>query len=129
MGRPKKIINETQVETLAQLHCTYEEIAAVVGCSTDTLKRRFADCIERGREHGKASLRRAQFRAALGGNATMLIWLGKQHLEQRDRHDVRNEVTGKDGAPLIPGGRSLEDMSDAELTALAAQLAPTPTVH
>jgi AraC-like DNA-binding protein len=84
MARPRKLIDPEQVSTLAKIHCTYEEIAAVVGCSTDTLKRRFADCIQKGREEGKASLRRAQFKTALGGNATMQIWLGKQHLGQAD---------------------------------------------
>jgi len=39
-----------------------------------------------------------QVKAAEGGNASMLIWLGKQLLSQKDK----NEVTGKDGAPLIP---------------------------
>lgn len=88
MGRPRKVINEEQVVRLAKIHCTYEEIAAVVGCSTDTLKRRFADRIERGREAGKSSLRRLQFRAARKGNAALLIWLGKQHLGQKDTQVV-----------------------------------------
>jgi hypothetical protein len=30
------------------------------------------------------------------GNPTMLIWLGKQYLDQKDK----NELTGKDGGPL-----------------------------
>lgn len=84
MARPRKVIDPAVVETLAKIHCTYDEIAAVVGCSTDTLKRRFADRIEKGREEGKASLRRMQFKKALDGNPTMLIWLGKQHLGQKD---------------------------------------------
>jgi len=36
-----------------------------------------------------------QFKAALNGNPTMLIWLGKQYLGQRDRPDI----TGPDGDP------------------------------
>ena len=35
-------------------------------------------------EGGKVSLRRAQIKLAESGNATMLIWLGKQLLNQRD---------------------------------------------
>ena len=50
------------------------------------------------KEVGKASLRSAQFKAALAGNATMLIWMGKQLLGQRDKLD--HEVTGKDGGPI-----------------------------
>lgn len=91
MGRPKLVIDADLVTSLAEIHCTYDEIAAVVGCSTDTLKRRFADRIEKGREKGKASLRRMQFEKAQEGNATMQIWLGKQLLGQRDDAGV---ITG-----------------------------------
>ncbi len=97
-GRPLALVDESQVITLAKINCTYEEIAAVVGCSTDTLKRRFADLIEKGREEGKASLRRIQFATALKGNATMQIWLGKQYLGQKDRQT--QELSGLDGAPI-----------------------------
>jgi len=98
MGRPPLDIDGDKVEALARIHCTYMEIAAVLKCSDDTLKRRFADRIEKGREVGKSSLRRAQFTKALAGNPTMLIWLGKQHLEQQDRHEVAH--AGADGGPL-----------------------------
>ena len=37
-------------------------------------------------------------RSALGGNATMQIWLSKQWLGMRDVRAV--ELTGSDGAPL-----------------------------
>lgn len=72
---------------LAAIHCTMEEIAAVVECSVDTLERRFAEVIKRERDKGKTSLRRKQFEVALSGNVTALIWLGKQCLGQRDRDD------------------------------------------
>lgn len=88
MGRPLKQIDPAQVEKLAALHCTLEEIGTIVGCSVDTLSRRFADAIEKGRAHGKASLKRRQYELAMAGNATMLIWLGKQHLGQRDKQEV-----------------------------------------
>jgi hypothetical protein len=84
MARPQKLIDVKQVEELAAIDCTYEEMAAVLDCSTKTLKRRFGPLIEKGRESGKTSLRRAQFKAAIGGNVTMLIWLGKQRLGQAD---------------------------------------------
>ena len=96
MARPLKEIDEGLVENLARIHCTHEEIAAVVGCSTDTLVRRFADLIEQGRQQGKTSLRRKQFEVAMGGDRAMLIWLGKQFLGQTERQ----EITGADGAPL-----------------------------
>jgi hypothetical protein len=39
-------------------------------------------------EAGKSSLRRLQWKSALGGNVVMQIWLGKQYLGQRDEHAV-----------------------------------------
>jgi hypothetical protein len=86
-GRPRKEVNVEQIETLARIHCTYEEIAAVTGVSTKTLQRNYVHLIEKGREEGKASLRRIQFKKALEGHPTMMIWLGKQYLDQKDKRE------------------------------------------
>lgn len=98
MARPPLDIDEDTVEKLAAIHCTMIEIASVVGCSVDTLERRFADVVKRGRDKGKTSLKRWQWKLAEKGNCTMLIWLGKQYLEQRDHkepitvsHDAKNQ--------------------------------------
>lgn len=85
MARPRKKINPEQVEKLAAIHCTNEEIAAVLDCSADTLERRFAGAIKKGKAKGRASLRRVQWEAAQKGNATMMVWLGKQTLGQTDK--------------------------------------------
>lgn len=83
---PKPLeIDETLVYELAKIHCTMGEIAAVVGCSVDTLERRFAEIIKKGDEEGKMSLKRKMHQMALGGNAVMLLWLSKQRLGYRDR--------------------------------------------
>ena len=39
---------------------------------------------------GKISLRRAQFEKALNGNVVMQIWLGKQHLDQKEKIEQTN---------------------------------------
>lgn len=87
MARPPLEIDEETVEKLAAIHCTMKEIAAVVGCSVDTLERRFADTVKKGRDKGKTSLKRWQWKAAEKGNVSMLIWLGKQYLDQKDKTD------------------------------------------
>jgi uncharacterized protein YoxC len=69
---------------LATLHCTYQEIAEVVGTSVKTLEKRFKNLIEKGRAEGKKSLRRAQMEKALAGDVRMLIWMGRQYLDQKD---------------------------------------------
>jgi len=69
---------------LATIHCTYAEIAEIVGTSATTLEKRFKNLIEKGRAEGKKSLRKAQMDRALAGDQRMLIWLGKQYLDQKD---------------------------------------------
>lgn len=88
MGRPKKEINEKQVERLAAIGCTVTEIATVLGCNPDTLYVRFSESLKKGRESLKTSLRRFQYKAAQNGNAAILIWMGKQYLGQRDKIDM-----------------------------------------
>jgi len=85
MARPKKNIDEKKVLEEAQRFSTYEEIAEQVGCSADTLSRRFADTIEKGHTYARRSLRGKQYDLAMKGNVTMLIWLGKQYLGQTDK--------------------------------------------
>jgi AraC-like DNA-binding protein len=97
MARPKKAIDADMVRKLAAIDCTIAEIAATLDCSRDTLERRFRDVIDQGREQGKVSLRRRQFELASSGNATMLIWLGKQRLGQRDAQDTNVNVTQRPG--------------------------------
>lgn len=95
MPRHKLPIDADQVEKLAAIMCTMKEIASVVKCSVDTLERRFADIIEKGRDRGKMSLKRKQYEVAMSGNVSMLIWLGKQHLGQKDKspEEIPTHVT------------------------------------
>ena len=45
------------------------------------------------RTGGKIALRRAQFKAATTGNNTaLMIWLGKQYLEQTDQQNITADV-------------------------------------
>lgn len=90
MPKPLKDIDPEQVRKLAAIGCTHEEIASVVGCSQDTIARRFLEDVEYGRSQGKSSLRRKQWEMAMNGNVTMLVWLGKQYLGQSDKQTVEN---------------------------------------
>ena len=90
-GRPYLTINERgkkMIENLAGFMCTDEEIASVLGISTDVLtnkrnKDTFTECKEKGQSRGKVSLRRMQFKLA-EKNASMAIFLGKNLLGQTD---------------------------------------------
>ena len=50
----------------------------------ERLKYNFYPYILKGQEETKQKLRHAQIKSALSGNATMLIWLGKNILGQSD---------------------------------------------
>lgn len=88
-GRPKKEIDWNLVEQLAEIQCTQVEIAHALGVAinTLTLKDKFREIYERSMNNGRMSLRRMQWNAAKKGNKTMLIWLGKQYLGQKDKHE------------------------------------------
>ena len=87
-GRPRKEVDESLIFNLAKIHCTLAEISSMTDVSVDTLERNYAELINRGKDEGKASLRRMQFASAAKGNVAMLIWLGKQQLGQRERTDI-----------------------------------------
>jgi hypothetical protein len=91
VGRPLLDIDEQQVRALAAINCTMVEIASVVGCSVDTLEKRFADIIKEGRATGRSSLRRYMWEAVQKGNITMMIWLSKNMLGYGER--VINETS------------------------------------
>ena len=84
-GRPKKKIDYTQVEKLATLMCTQQEIANFLDVNVRTLQRdsEFSRIYKKGIDKGKMSLRRYQFSLA-DKNTAMAIWLGKQYLDQKD---------------------------------------------
>ena len=92
-GRPRKEISQDTFEKLCEIQCTLAEIAGVLRVSEDTVERwcertyklGFAECFKKFSAAGKTSLRRQQFDLAKKGNATMLIWLGKQYLGQSEK--------------------------------------------
>jgi hypothetical protein len=119
-GPPKITLDPAQIEALAALQCTMEEIASGVGISADTLTRRCADtpeiagAIKRGREGGTRSLRRLQYESAVKGNVIMQIFLGKQWLGQADKSEthVSAEIT-KGRIFIMPEGDAEEAAADA----------------
>lgn len=110
-GRPPINIPVAKIEAFCQIHATDEEIAAHFCCSRRTIARlrkkpAYAQAFEKGYADGKISLRRAQYQEALKGSPSMLIWLGKQLLGQRERF----EHTGSNGGPIqLSAVRSMLD--------------------
>ena len=107
MGRPSKELSVSDAEKLGMLGATHEEMAAWFDVSTRTIERRmsaetgvFCRAYKKGLGRLKVSLRRQQIEAAKKGNPTMLIWLGKQLLEQRDKIETKNDTTVRAGEPV-----------------------------
>jgi hypothetical protein len=107
-GRPKFIIDYETVKKLASIFCTQEEIAAVLGCSVDTLYRdkEFSGVYKKGLETAKASLRRKQF-ALADRNPAMAIFLGKNYLGQSDRQELEHSG-GTDNKIEVKWGDGLD---------------------
>lgn len=90
-GRPRKDIDWQVFEDACGLLCTQEEMEGLLHVDRNTLMDRVKD--EYGEDYsavykrfsagGKKSLRRTQFKLAQK-NAAMAIFLGKQHLGQKD---------------------------------------------
>ena len=104
MGRPKIEIDTEEFEKLCGIQCTLVEIAAWFRCTEDTIETwakstygvTFSEIYKQKRGVGKISLRRRQFQVAVNdGNPTLLIWLGKQYLDQSDKNESKNETTLK----------------------------------
>lgn len=83
-GENKKIIDPKEVQKLASIGMKNSEIAEYLDIDDSTLNYNFKQYLTKGRHDLKVSLRRAQISLALSGNATLLIWLGKNILGQSD---------------------------------------------
>ena len=109
MGRPIKKIDYDLVTKLAMIQCTEEEIAHILEITPRTLQKnkKFLRIFHGKKKAGKSSLRRMQWKAAEDGNATILIWLGKQYLGQSNevvmKHSGSIDHNVQAGVMVVPG--------------------------
>lgn len=129
-------LNWDVVDALCGVRCTMVEIAAQLGCSPSTVTRRikekhdmtFRQYWETKSSTGTIALRRKQFQLAMNGNVTMLIWLGKQALGQKDQAKVEQEITGADGAPLEVRVDDVRERFISRIDSIAARLGAGGTI-
>lgn len=104
-GNKKLKVDLDKAADLFSKWCPQTEVAAALGVSVDTLERRvwdakklkLAEFARECKEKGNIPLRAKQLEVALKGNVTMLIWLGKQRLDQREPDAKEREDTNKFG--------------------------------
>ena len=78
------------------------QTAAFIGVHYETLydrcvkekKMSFTDYSQKQRQKGNSMILGKQLQVAMGGNVSMLIWLGKQRLKQADQPQVKQEFNG-----------------------------------
>lgn len=98
-------IKQDEFENLCGMWCTLVEIAEFFGVSEDTVEtwckntynETFSEVYKKKCSKGNISLRRLQMKSAEKGNVTMQIWLGKQHLNQKEKveDDTDNTKTNQ----------------------------------
>ena len=79
-----KTIDRDLVFKLACIQCSDQEIAEVVGTTATNLRKRFSGILDKGKQEGKKSLRRAMWEKAINGDPRVQIYLSKQYLGMRD---------------------------------------------
>ena len=88
-----KTVDRDLVYKLACIQCTPEEIAEVVGIGVGSLKKRFQALLDKGKETGRQSLRRAMWEKAMGGDTRVQIFLSKQYLGMKDSPEDTQNTT------------------------------------
>ena len=100
-GRPRAYIDKEAFEALCRIQATKEEITSVLMVDEKTLTKwcketydglGFSEVYPKKASGGRASLRRTQMAVAQSGNPTMLIWLGKQYLDQKDKQENTGDM-------------------------------------
>lgn len=103
--KPRIDIDLEEVERLASLGLTMEQIAASLGISRTTLQTRkreseqFAQAIEKGQAKGISEVANALWCNATGGNVTAQIFFLKARAKWKDRHEGEPE-DGDEAQPV-----------------------------
>jgi hypothetical protein len=82
-----------RVRELAMVGCTDDEIGLILHMDDNTVLRRFGPLIKEGRANLRQSIRHMQIQRAREGSDTMLVWLGKVMLHQKEKSEVTIDAT------------------------------------
>lgn len=91
----------TEVQAMAAVGATEDEIALVIGITAKTLRKHFRECLDTAHLKANMAVARAMFRKATG-NGPDAVNAGKFWLSCRAgwQKTVRVEATGPDGGPI-----------------------------
>lgn len=91
MARPQAEINEQYVAAMAYSGASDREIGDMLEVDHKTIANRFSPLLRKQRAARRLKLRQLQWKAAEKGNAALLIFLGKQELDQKDQIELTVE--------------------------------------
>ncbi len=100
MSSKKSEIDWNQVGEYLKAQCSGVEIANLIGIHENTLYNRckedlgleFVAFSQQKKAEGKEALRKKQYDVAMQGDKTMLVWLGKQLLGQKDKQEIDHSI-------------------------------------
>ena len=95
IGRPRIELDPKQAKIFGYFRATYDTMAEQIGCHVDTIRAamqdensEFSKAYKNGFSSMKMKLSEAQVKTAIEEhNPTLLVWLGKQYLGQKDIPD------------------------------------------
>lgn len=108
-GRTPIEIDWKKVDFYIEAGCSGYEIAAMIGVHHETIYNRvekefgmkYTEYSDKKRPKGDASIKVVQYQKALKGDNSMLVWLGKNRLKQKDREKDEPDSLTNDLASLV----------------------------
>lgn len=101
-GRKKIELPFNRIDSALEAGANGVQVAAMLGVHPETLynyvkehkKIDFSAYLMEKRQKGNYKLLDAQYKQALQGDRGLLIWLGKQRLDQSDKKEIKQEFNG-----------------------------------
>jgi len=104
----KSRVDREKVEMLSSFGCTIMEIAKFFIVDESVIRKDYVEEVRRGKEQMKLRLRQLQWKFAEQGNTSLLIFLGKNYLNQTDKQQL--DMTGNLEAVLKECGFEERDI-------------------
>lgn len=101
IGRPKKELDWKLLDSILQFGARLIDCSEMCNMSDDSIQKRikeehgctFSEYRNRKMSKMRMKLLQKQFDVAMSGNVALLIWLGKQHLDQKDKAETTLDVS------------------------------------
>ena len=116
-GRPRIELDPKQAKIFGYFRATYDTMAEQIGCHVDTIRAamqdedsEFSKAYKKGFSSMKMKLSEAQVKTAIDEhNPTLLVWLGKQYLNQKDNPMPDEDVNKNYTVILVPKKQAESD--------------------